>query len=53
MKILDKIDNKEPIIISGDGSEAFDFVSVKDCAEANICDEIRCKKSILQCWNRN
>ena len=37
MKMLDKIDNKEPIIIYGDGSEAFDFVSVKDCAEANIC----------------
>ena len=28
--------NKSPTII-GDGSEAFDFVAVEDCAKANIC----------------
>ena len=37
MKMLDAIDeNKNPQIF-GDGSEAFDFISVEDCARANIC----------------
>tara|TARA_Y100000991_G_scaffold194637_1_gene163386 strand:+ start:6075 stop:7070 length:996 start_codon:yes stop_codon:yes gene_type:complete len=37
MKMLDKIDNGQSPVIYGDGSEAFDFVSVDDCARANIC----------------
>ena len=36
MKMLDAIDNKSNPIIMGEGSEAFDFVSVTDCARANI-----------------
>ena len=35
--MLDAIDKGEAPTIYGDGSEAFDFVSVKDCAKANIC----------------
>lgn len=37
MKMLDAIDRGEGPTIFGDGSEAFDFVSVEDCARANIC----------------
>ena len=37
MKMLDAIDNGSSPTIFGDGSEAFDFVSVEDCAMANIC----------------
>ena len=37
MKMLDKIDKGENPIIFGDGSEAFDFIAVEDCALANIC----------------
>jgi UDP-glucose 4-epimerase len=37
MKMLDAIDNGEGPTILGDGSEAFDFVSVYDCAAANVC----------------
>lgn len=37
MKMLDAIDRGESPTILGDGSEAFDFVSVLDCARANIC----------------
>ena len=37
MKMLDRIDMGESPIILGDGSEAFDFVAVEDCARANIC----------------
>ena len=37
MKMLDAIDQGEGPTIFGDGSEAFDFVSVEDCALANIC----------------
>ncbi len=36
MKMLDAIDNGDSPTIYGDGSEAFDFVSVEDCALANI-----------------
>jgi len=35
--MLDRIDNGQSPVIYGDGSEAFDFVSVDDCARANIC----------------
>lgn len=37
MKMLDAIDRGEGPTILGDGSEAFDFVSVLDCARANLC----------------
>ncbi len=37
MKMLDAIDRGEGPTILGDGSEAFDFVAVKDCGAANIC----------------
>ncbi|MGI3903982.1 MAG: NAD-dependent epimerase/dehydratase family protein [Janthinobacterium lividum] len=37
MKMLDAIDRGEGPTIQGDGSEAFDFVAVKDCAAANLC----------------
>ena len=36
MKMLDAIDRGESPTILGDGSEAFDFVAVEDCALANI-----------------
>ena len=36
MKMLDAIDNNKSVVIFGDGSESFDFVSVKDCARSNI-----------------
>ena len=37
MKMLDAIDQGQSPTIIGDGSEAFDFVAVEDCAKANIC----------------
>ena len=37
MKMLDAIDKGENPKIMGDGSEAFDFVAVEDCAYANVC----------------
>jgi UDP-glucose 4-epimerase len=37
MKMLDAIDRGEGPTVLGDGTEAFDFVSVVDCARANIC----------------
>ena len=37
MKMLDAIDRGEGPTILGDGSEAFDFVAVRDCAKANLC----------------
>lgn len=36
MKMLDAIDRGESPTILGDGSEAFDFVAVEDCAKANV-----------------
>jgi UDP-glucose 4-epimerase len=37
MKMLDAIDRGEGPTIFGDGSEAFDFIAVEDCACANLC----------------
>jgi UDP-glucose 4-epimerase len=37
MKMLDAIDCGRSPTILGDGSEAFDFVAVEDCAKANVC----------------
>jgi UDP-glucose 4-epimerase len=36
MKMLDAIDRGESPTILGDGSEAFDFIAVEDCALANV-----------------
>ena len=37
MNMLDAIDRGVGPTILGDGSEAFDFVAVEDCARANVC----------------
>jgi len=37
MKMLDAIDKGQGPTILGDGTEAFDFIAVQDCAAANIC----------------
>ena len=37
MKMLDSIDRGEAPMVFGDGTEAFDFVAVQDCALANVC----------------
>lgn len=36
MKMLDAIDRDEPVTLYGDGSQAYDFVYVTDCAAANV-----------------
>lgn len=36
MKVLDRLDSGEPPVIFGDGSQAYDFVYVKDIARANV-----------------
>ena len=37
MKMLDAVDRGEALKVYGDGSQAYDFVSVRDCGRANIC----------------
>lgn len=37
MKILDNIDQGKPPVVYGDGSQAYDFIYVDDCACANVC----------------
>lgn len=37
MKMLDALDRGEPLAVFGDGSQAYDFVHVADCAAANVC----------------
>jgi len=37
MKILDRLDKHLPPVVYGDGSQAYDFVYVGDCAAANVC----------------
>jgi UDP-glucose 4-epimerase len=37
MKMLDRIDAGLPPILYGDGSQAYDFIYVSDCASANVC----------------
>ena len=37
MKMLDSIDRGEGLKVYGDGSQAYDFVYVGDCATANVC----------------
>jgi len=36
MKMLDAIDRGDPLKVYGDGSQAYDFVHVRDCAAANV-----------------
>ena len=37
MEFLDRLDKGLPPIIYGDGSQAYDFINVVDCARANVC----------------
>ncbi len=37
MKILDRLDKGLAPVVYGDGSQAYDFVYVGDCAKANLC----------------
>jgi UDP-glucose 4-epimerase len=37
MKMLDSIDCGDPLVVYGDGTQAYDFVYVGDCAAANVC----------------
>ncbi len=37
MKMLDRLDKGLPPVVYGDGSQAYDFVYVGDCARANVC----------------
>jgi len=37
MKILDRLEQGLPPIVYGDGSQAYDFIYVSDCASANLC----------------
>jgi UDP-glucose 4-epimerase len=36
MKMLDSIDRDQPLVVYGDGSQAYDFVYVGDCGDANV-----------------
>ncbi len=36
MKMLDCLDRGDPPTVYGDGTQAYDFVSVRDCARANV-----------------
>jgi len=37
MKILDNLDQGKLPVVYGDGSQAYDFIYVSDCARANVC----------------
>jgi UDP-glucose 4-epimerase len=37
MKILDRLDKGIAPVVYGDGSQAYDFIYVKDCGVANVC----------------
>jgi len=46
MKMLDALDDGRGPTILGDGTEAFDFVAVEDCARANVC---AMKAEVMDC----
>lgn len=37
MKMLDRLDQGEPPVVYGDGSQTYDFIYVADTAHANVC----------------
>ncbi|NCT56172.1 MAG: NAD-dependent epimerase/dehydratase family protein [Legionella sp.] len=37
MKMLDNLDKGKAPVLYGDGSQAYDFIYVEDCAKANVC----------------
>lgn len=37
MRMLDRIERGLPPIVHGDGTQAYDFIHVSDCARANVC----------------
>ncbi len=37
MKMLDRLDKGLAPVVYGDGSQAYDFIYVEDCARANLC----------------
>jgi len=37
MRMLDAVDRGDPLVLYGDGTQAYDFVYVGDCAAANVC----------------
>jgi UDP-glucose 4-epimerase len=37
MKVLEHIERGDAPVVHGDGSQAYDFVHVTDCARANVC----------------
>jgi UDP-glucose 4-epimerase len=37
MKMLDRLDQGLPPVLYGDGTQAYDFIYVTDCARANVC----------------
>jgi len=49
MKILDRLDQGLPPVVYGDGTQAYDFVYVGDCARANIC--AMQSEATDQCYN--
>lgn len=49
MKILDRLDQGLAPVVYGDGSQAYDFVYVGDCARANIC--AMKSEATDQCYN--
>jgi UDP-glucose 4-epimerase len=36
-KILDRLENGDPPVVYGDGSQQYDFIAVEDVARANLC----------------
>ena len=49
MKMLDNLDKGKAPVLYGDGSQAYYFVYVKDCAKANVC--AMKADTVDQCYN--